>query len=446
MRRRPIDALDAAGGVAVEDRGVLGVGDPAGRVDERLELRIFGSALDGVDLLTRELEIRAQLDEGHGLPARGLDALGRRAAERLAASGVDGAGRRPQRSFEVDELPPGELQLQDAGGLGVDLFPRGARDWRKLSLQIVHSPWPPFRLPMPSEPLPSALDWAAPSAAMAFSRAINEPLVNRYSLRCASIVASRRRYHSRSIAKCSFSSSRLCARIAFRSPSVAASTRWSYQSAASSSSCMDVSARWLSSVSGLSLSSDSWYPAEFAIAAPSGTGVPMHLREVGANSRYSWPGTASTTSPATPQRSRSVFDPMAKRIGIAAGFVVMAGLLRGTQLRGWTAVFLVTTVATSVTGYRFPVDRLLPSHVVGALSLVVLVIAIVALYGLHLRGVWRRVYVVCAALALYALAPQQNEPPFVIVQLIVLAGFVVLTILAVQRFRVASGDHSGANR
>ncbi len=151
-------------------------------------------------------------------------------------------------------------------------------------------------------------------------------------------------------------------------------------------------------------------------------------------------------------------------IGIATGFVIMLGLLRATQLTGWTAVFLVTTIATSVTGYGFPVDRLLPSHVVGVLSLVVLALAIVALYGLHLRGVWRSVYVVCAALALYfnvfvgivqaflhvpalhALAPQQNEPPFVIAQLIVLAGFIVLTILAVKRFRVASAAPSGASR
>src|SRR5512138_2954360 len=142
-------------------------------------------------------------------------------------------------------------------------------------------------------------------------------------------------------------------------------------------------------------------------------------------------------------------------IGIAAGFVVMIGLLRGTQLRGWTAVFLVTTVATSVTGYGFPVDRVLPSHIVGVLSLVVLAIAILALYALHLSGAWRSMYVVCAALALYfnvfvgvvqaflhvpvlhALAPQQNEPPFVIVQLIVLAGFILLTIAAAKRFRGA---------
>jgi hypothetical protein len=92
----------------------------------------------------------------------------------------------------------------------------------------------------------------------------------------------------------------------------------------------------------------------------------------------------------------------------------------------------VTTVATSVTGYGFPADRLLPSHVVGALSLVVLTLAIVALYGLHLRRVWRSVYVVCSALALYFNV-------FVgIVQLIVLAGFILLTIAAAKRFRSAA--------
>ena len=143
-------------------------------------------------------------------------------------------------------------------------------------------------------------------------------------------------------------------------------------------------------------------------------------------------------------------------IGIATGFVVMIGLLRGTRLKGWTGVFLLTTVAASVTGYGFPVARVLPSHIVGALSLAVLAIAIVALYGLHLRAGWRNVYVVCAALALYfnvfvgvvqgflripalhALAPQQNEPPFVIVQLLVLGGFIVLTIAAAKRFRAGA--------
>lgn len=139
-------------------------------------------------------------------------------------------------------------------------------------------------------------------------------------------------------------------------------------------------------------------------------------------------------------------------IGIATGLVVMLGLIAGRDLKGWTALFLITTVATSVTGYGFPVDHLLPSHVVGALSLAVLAGAVLARY-FHLRGAWRWVYVVCAVLALYfnvfvgvieaflkisvlrAIAPQQNEPPFLVAQLVVLALFVALTVVAVRRFQ-----------
>ena len=138
-------------------------------------------------------------------------------------------------------------------------------------------------------------------------------------------------------------------------------------------------------------------------------------------------------------------------VAIAAGFVVITGLLGGRDRGGWTALFLVTTVATSVTGFGFPVDHLLPSHVVGIVSLVVLAVAILARY-FHLRGAWRRIYVVCAALALYfnvfvgvvqaflnisvlnALAPQQTEPPFLVTQLVVLALFVALTVVAARRF------------
>jgi hypothetical protein len=140
-------------------------------------------------------------------------------------------------------------------------------------------------------------------------------------------------------------------------------------------------------------------------------------------------------------------------IGIVAGFVVLLSFFKGKRLRVWTALFLLTTVATSVSGFAFPVDHLLPSHIVGAISLVVLAVAIVALFGLHFRGVWRGIYVVSTALALYfnvfvgvtqaflkvpalhALAPQQTEPPFVVAQLLVLALFILLTVVAVKRFR-----------
>src|SRR5438132_8656046 len=97
---------------------------------------------------------------------------------------------------------------------------------------------------------------------------------------------------------------------------------------------------------------------------------------------------------------------------IGAGFVVVAGLLTRKRLNGWTALFLVTTVATSVTGFGFPVDHLLPSHIVGIISLLVLAVAIFALYSLHLRGAWRRIYVVCAAVALYLTALLAVVPAF----------------------------------
>ena len=149
-------------------------------------------------------------------------------------------------------------------------------------------------------------------------------------------------------------------------------------------------------------------------------------------------------------------------VAVAAGFVVMTGLLGGRDRGEWTALFLVTTVATGVTGFGFPVDHLLPSHVIGIVSLVVLAVAILARYGRRLRGAWRPVYVVCAALALYlnvfvgvvqaflkvsalhVLAPHQTEPPFLVAQLVVLALFIVLAVLAARRFRHESSIHVSA--
>ena len=88
-------------------------------------------------------------------------------------------------------------------------------------------------------------------------------------------------------------------------------------------------------------------------------------------------------------------------IAIATGLVVAAGMLAGNRLPGWTAVFLVTTVLTSVTGFLFPFTQVLPSHIVGAISLVVLALALLALCGKELAGSWRGVYVIASILALY---------------------------------------------
>src|ERR1700733_1026752 len=88
-------------------------------------------------------------------------------------------------------------------------------------------------------------------------------------------------------------------------------------------------------------------------------------------------------------------------VGIGSGFLVMFGLLTARRFDGATALFLATTVLTSVTGFGFPFDHLLPSHVVGIISLIVLAVAIPARYLLHLAGAWRWIYVLTDAIALY---------------------------------------------
>jgi hypothetical protein len=140
-------------------------------------------------------------------------------------------------------------------------------------------------------------------------------------------------------------------------------------------------------------------------------------------------------------------------IGILSGFVAVFGLLSAKRLDGWTAIFLATTVLTSVTGFFLPAAHLMPSHIVGIISLVVLAVAILARYGYHLAGGWRWIYAVSAVLALYlnffvliaqafqkvpalkALAPTGSEPPFVIAQAIALIVFIALGIGSVRGFR-----------
>jgi hypothetical protein len=140
-------------------------------------------------------------------------------------------------------------------------------------------------------------------------------------------------------------------------------------------------------------------------------------------------------------------------VGIGTGLIVMFGFLNGRRREGMNTLFLITTVLTSVTGFGFPFDHLLPSHILGIISLVVLAIAIPARYVFHLDGTWRRIYVITASIALYlnvfvlvaqsfmkvpalnALAPTQKEPPFLIAQLVVMFIFIGLTTLAVKRFR-----------
>jgi hypothetical protein len=144
-------------------------------------------------------------------------------------------------------------------------------------------------------------------------------------------------------------------------------------------------------------------------------------------------------------------------VGIVSGLIVLFGMLGAKKLDGWAALFLATTVLTSVTGFFFPAASVMPSHVLGILSLVFLAAALMALYVYHLAGSWRWIYVVGAVVALYfnvfvgivqafmkvpflqPLAPTQSEPPFLVAQLVVMAIFIVLGILAVRNFHPAKG-------
>jgi hypothetical protein len=142
-------------------------------------------------------------------------------------------------------------------------------------------------------------------------------------------------------------------------------------------------------------------------------------------------------------------------VGIFTGLIVLFGMLAGKRLDGWTKWFLITTVLTSVTGFFFPFHGFTPAIGLGIISLLVLAIAIYARYPRQLAGHWRWIYVVGAVISLYfnvfvgivqsfekipaltAMAPTQTEPPFKLTQLVVLALFIVLGIVAAIRFRPA---------
>ncbi len=140
-------------------------------------------------------------------------------------------------------------------------------------------------------------------------------------------------------------------------------------------------------------------------------------------------------------------------IAIAAGLPVVASMIKGRHAPLLVAVFLLTTILTSLTGFFFPSGGVTPAQIVGAISLAILALAVLALYGLDLRGIWRPIYVAASVLALYlnvfvavvqafqkfeplaTLAPTQSEPPFLIAQLAVLGVFLVLGVLAIRGFR-----------
>jgi hypothetical protein len=152
-------------------------------------------------------------------------------------------------------------------------------------------------------------------------------------------------------------------------------------------------------------------------------------------------------------RVYTIFHTLISLVAIFTGFVALFGLLSGKRFDGWTKWFLITAVATTVTGFFFPFRGFTPAIGLGLISLPVLALTIYARYSRQLAGHWRWIYVVGAFLTLYfnvfvgiaqsfekvpalkAMVPTQSEPPFKLTQLVVLGLFVVLTLVASIRFR-----------
>ena len=147
------------------------------------------------------------------------------------------------------------------------------------------------------------------------------------------------------------------------------------------------------------------------------------------------------------------FHTVVSLIALVAGVLVVFGMVGSATMPGLTALFLATAVITSATGFLFPVDRILPSHIFGVVSLLALAAAMAGRYAFGFAGGWRVTYVLCVVLATYldafvavvqtflkvpaahALAPTQTEPPFAIAQGLLLLVFAVLAVLAARRFR-----------
>jgi len=140
-------------------------------------------------------------------------------------------------------------------------------------------------------------------------------------------------------------------------------------------------------------------------------------------------------------------------VGIVCGLIVLASLAGGRDVRAMTHIFLATTFLTDVTGFFLPKAGFSdPPTLVGIVSLVFMLIAMVCYYVFNLAGRARWIYILSAGLGLYlncfvgviqafqkiavlhALAPAGNEPPFAVAQVSVVLLCLVLGVLAVRRF------------
>ena len=144
-------------------------------------------------------------------------------------------------------------------------------------------------------------------------------------------------------------------------------------------------------------------------------------------------------------------------VGIVLGFIVMKGLFANDRMDSMTGWFLAMTILTSATGFILPANKIMPSHIVGVISLVILAVACYARYSKRMAGGWRVTWLTTAIMAqwfncfvlvaqlflkvpaLHELAPEGNEPPFAIAQGVVLLAFIAAGVVSLKKFRPAAG-------
>ncbi len=140
-------------------------------------------------------------------------------------------------------------------------------------------------------------------------------------------------------------------------------------------------------------------------------------------------------------------------IAMALGIPAVWRLFKPSIFCLWTKLFLIAAVATTGTGFLFPISVMTPALATGIIATLVFVVLFLARRVFHLAGAWRWIYALSMVASLYLLvfvaiaqaflkipvlqdlAPTLSEPPFALSQIAVLSLFAYIGIKAARAYR-----------
>ena len=149
----------------------------------------------------------------------------------------------------------------------------------------------------------------------------------------------------------------------------------------------------------------------------------------------------------------TLFHTALSLVALIAGILVVKGLLESSGRQLWTLLFLVTSAATTITGFFFPFQGVTRALILGVITLLPLFFATLARYQKHLESSWRGTYVISVVIILYfnclvlivqsfdkipslhAMAPTMEAPAHKIAQLLNLIAFVILGIRSFKNYK-----------